>query len=134
MNLRVICATNRNLEEAVQRGGFRMDLFYRINMFVIEVPPLRERLSDISELAEHFLLTGSRCGKTVAQRISQAALSALCQHNWPGNVRELQNAIEAGLSRLRRMKKSTFPICRHRCSGALRSSRKRTAGIPKART
>src|ERR1041384_6906085 len=98
VNLRVICATNRNLEDAVQRGSFRMDLFYRINMFVIEVPPLRERLSDISELAEHFLLTGSRCGKAIAQRISQAALSALCQHNWPGNVRELQNAIERAVT------------------------------------
>ncbi|HEY7163013.1 MAG TPA: sigma-54 dependent transcriptional regulator [Candidatus Binatia bacterium] len=98
VNLRVICATNRNLEESVQRGSFRMDLFYRINMFVIEVPPLRERLSDIPELAEHFLLAGNRCGKPMAQRISQAALSALCQHNWPGNVRELQNAIERAVT------------------------------------
>ena len=70
-----------------------MDLFYRINMFVIEVPPLRERLSDIPELAQHFLLTGNRCGKPTAQRISQAVLSALCQHSWPGNVRELENVI-----------------------------------------
>ena len=98
VNVRVVCATNRNLEEAVQRSTFRLDLLYRINMFVIEVPPLRERRSDIPELAQHFLLAAKRSGMPQAEAISQAALAALCQHNWPGNVRELQNAIERALT------------------------------------
>ena len=98
VNVRVICATNHNLEEAVQKGMFRMDLFYRINMFVIEVPPLRERLSDVPELASHFLAAANRFGEHDGEGISQAALAALCQHNWPGNVRELHNAIERALT------------------------------------
>ena len=97
VNVRVICATNRNLEDAVQGGAFRMDLFYRVNMFAIEVPPLRERATDIPELARHFLAMSSRTGKYAARAISDAALVALCKHRWPGNVRELQNAIERAL-------------------------------------
>jgi two-component system, NtrC family, response regulator HydG len=94
VNVRVICATNQKLEEAMHNNRFRMDLYYRINMFAIELPPLRERRSDIAELAEHFLSVSSRAGKHSAQSISDGALSALCEHSWPGNVRELQNAIE----------------------------------------
>ena len=94
VNVRVICATNHNLEEAVKRGLFRMDLFYRINLMVIDVPPLRDRKSDIPELARHFLALASRSGKHLAQAISDSALAALCAHEWPGNVRELQNAIQ----------------------------------------
>jgi len=97
VNVRVICATNRDLEEAVRNNTFRMDLFYRINLFVIEVPPLRERAADIAELARHFLAVGARSGKYSAQSISDAALAALCQHRWPGNVRELQNAMERAM-------------------------------------
>jgi DNA-binding NtrC family response regulator len=97
VNVRVICATNRDLEEAVRNNTFRMDLFYRINLFVIEVPPLRERVGDIAELARHFLAAGARSGKYSAQSISDSALAALCQHRWPGNVRELQNAMERAM-------------------------------------
>jgi DNA-binding NtrC family response regulator len=97
VNVRVICATNRNLEDAVQNGAFRMDLFYRINMFAIDVPSLRERAADIPELARHFLAMSSRTGKYAARSISDAALVALSRHSWPGNVRELQNAIERAL-------------------------------------
>lgn len=97
VNVRVICATNRDLEEAVQNSLFRTDLFYRINIFSIEVPPLRDRAADIPELARHFLATGSRSRKYTAQSISDAALAALCSHRWPGNVRELQNAIERAM-------------------------------------
>ncbi len=97
VNVRVICATNRHLEEAVASGDFRLDLLYRINLFVIDVPPLRERVSDIPELAQHFLAVCGRTGKYTAQAISDSALDALCQHRWPGNVRELQNAIERAL-------------------------------------
>ena len=97
VNVRVICATNRNLEQAVQNGVFRNDLFYRINMFVIEVPPLRDRAADIPELAQHFLAVASRLGKYTARSISGSALAALSEHHWPGNVRELQNAVERAM-------------------------------------
>ena len=97
VNVRVICATNRNLEQAVQSGSFRNDLFYRVNMFVIDVPPLRERAADVPALARHFLAIGSRSGRYTARSISDSALAALCEHPWPGNVRELQNAVERAM-------------------------------------
>ncbi len=97
VNVRVICATNRDLEEAVRNNTFRMDLFYRINLFVIAVPPLRERAADIPELARHFLALGARSGKYTAQSISESALAAMRNHRWPGNVRELQNAMERAM-------------------------------------
>ena len=97
VNVRVICATNRDLEQAVQSGAFRNDLFYRINLFVIDVPPLRERAADVSELARHFLAVGSRSGRYTARSISDSALAALSDHRWPGNVRELQNAVERAM-------------------------------------
>ena len=97
VNVRVICATNRNLEQAVQSGAFRNDLFYRVNLFVIDVPPLRERAADVPELARHFLAISSRSGRYTARSISESALDALCEHHWPGNVRELQNAIERAM-------------------------------------
>ena len=98
VNVRVVCATNHNLEQAVKSGKFRLDLFYRINLFVIETPPLRDRVSDIPELAHHFLATSTRMGKYSAEKISEAALASLCAHDWPGNIRELQNAIERALT------------------------------------
>ena len=98
VNVRVVCATNHNLEQAVKSGKFRLDLFYRINLFVIETPPLRDRASDIAELARNFLATATRTGKYSAVNIAEAALAALCAHDWPGNIRELQNAIERALT------------------------------------
>jgi DNA-binding NtrC family response regulator len=98
VNVRVVCATNHNLEQAVKNGKFRLDLLYRINLFVIETPPLRDRPSDIAELARHFLATSTRTGKYSAQTISDIGLAALCAHEWPGNIRELQNAIERALT------------------------------------
>ena len=97
VNVRVICATNRDLEQAVQSGAFRNDLFYRVNLFVIDVPPLRKRAADVAELARHFLAIGSRSGRYTARSISDSALAVLCDHHWPGNVRELQNAIERAM-------------------------------------
>jgi DNA-binding NtrC family response regulator len=94
VNVRVICATNRNLEDDARTGAFRKDLFYRINTFVIEIPPLRARVADIPELARHFLARTNRTEKRQVQGISAAAMEALCSHPWPGNIRELQHAIE----------------------------------------
>jgi DNA-binding NtrC family response regulator len=97
VNVRVVCATNHDLEQAVKNGQFRLDLLYRINMFVIEVPPLRRRAGDIADLAQHFLTLARRAGHSTAQAISDHAMAALCAYNWPGNVRELQNAIERAM-------------------------------------
>jgi len=92
--VRVIAATNKDLQHEVMGGRFRMDLFYRLNVFPIRVPALRERLEDIPLLIDHFAgrLAG-RMGKKITQ-IERRSLSALQQHSWPGNVRELQNIIE----------------------------------------
>lgn len=94
LDIRLIAATNRNLEEAVQRGVFREDLFYRLNVVKLRIPALRERPEDIICLALHFAARLSeKCGRRVAG-ISPQARNILRNHNWPGNVRELENAIE----------------------------------------
>ena len=90
VNVRVIAATNRDLDEAVAQGKFRADLYYRLNVFNIRIPPLRERRDDIVPLATEFLreFAGPAAGLT------SAAVEALCRHEWPGNVRELRNVLE----------------------------------------
>ncbi len=91
---RIITATNQNLEQLVKEGRFREDLYYRINVFPVHIPPLRERLEDIPLLAEHFLFQiNARLGKP-NQVLTAAALDKLCRHHWPGNVREFRNVIE----------------------------------------
>ncbi|MCX7140459.1 MAG: sigma-54 dependent transcriptional regulator [Proteobacteria bacterium] len=92
-NFRLITATNKDLKAMVADGTFREDLYYRINIFPIQVPPLRERLDDIPPLAFHFLnVFSEELGKKVSE-FSEGAMSALMHHNWPGNVRELENTI-----------------------------------------
>lgn len=89
VDIRVIAATNRDLAREVERGNFRQDLYYRLNVVTLRLPPLRERKEDIRPLVEHFLARfGSR------HRVSPAALEAMVAYDWPGNVRELQNAVE----------------------------------------
>jgi len=91
---RVVAATNRDLEEAARQGRFRTDLLFRLNVFPIRVPPLRERAEDIPLLAEYWASRYARkVGKPV-HRIDEAAMRALCAYSWPGNVRELQNVVE----------------------------------------
>jgi two-component system, NtrC family, response regulator AtoC len=94
MRARIICATNRNLKELVAAGGFRLDLYYRLNTVEIQLPPLRERRRDISLLAHTFLHTYATRHKRPVARISHGAMCALEEHSWPGNVRELENVIE----------------------------------------
>jgi len=94
VNVRIIAATNRNLEQDILSDRFRADLFYRLNVFPIYLPALRERGSDVILLADHFLLKYSKeMGKHV-KRISTAAIEVFLSHKWPGNVRELENCIE----------------------------------------
>jgi two-component system response regulator HupR/HoxA len=97
VDVRIISATNKDLEAEVEQGHFRTDLYYRINVFPIHVPPLRERPEDIPLLAEHCLK--KRCRKFTSQvtGFSEAALQALCRYDFPGNVRELENLIERAL-------------------------------------
>ena len=93
-NVRLIAATNRDLEDAIAAGGFREDLLYRLNVFTIFVPPLRERKTDVLLLADHFLeRLAADHGKRI-RRISTPAIDMLMAYHWPGNVRELQNVIE----------------------------------------
>jgi DNA-binding NtrC family response regulator len=94
VNIRLVCATNRNLAEMVQQGKFRDDLYYRLNVVQIHLPPLRERQEDIPLLAQHFLQDFSERFKKKAKRFSQPALRALEEYGWPGNVRELENAVQ----------------------------------------
>ena len=94
VNVRVICATNRDLSELVREGKFREDLFYRLNVVQMHLPPLRERRDDIPLLAQHFLKCSAEQFGKKAKRFSQPALHALEDYAWPGNVRELQNAVQ----------------------------------------
>ena len=96
-NVRVVAATNRNLQAGVAAGTFRSDLFYRLNVFPIDVPPLRERREDIPKLVEYFI---DRCARDVGKKITgidKNSLELLQSYSWPGNIRELQNVIERSI-------------------------------------
>jgi two-component system, NtrC family, response regulator AtoC len=94
VDVRLLASTNRNLQTELEHGRFRADLFYRLSVMPIRVPPLRERPRDIPLLAEHFLESSMRRCKKAVRAIAPAAMQALCRYSWPGNVRELQNVIE----------------------------------------
>ncbi|HEY4051401.1 MAG TPA: sigma 54-interacting transcriptional regulator [Acidobacteriaceae bacterium] len=94
MDIRLVAATNRDLADMVKRGEFRSDLYYRLNVFPLMLPPLRARREDIPALVTHFVeILGRRCGKQIDD-IPPETMSALSSYNWPGNIRELQNLIE----------------------------------------
>jgi DNA-binding NtrC family response regulator len=93
-NIRVVAATNRDLREAVEQGDFREDLFYRLQVFDIHIPPLRERRADIPPLSEAFLQELGRSFARPPAGLTREAREALLQYDWPGNVRELRNALE----------------------------------------
>ncbi len=94
VDTRVVCATHRQLDKMVEEGDFREDLMFRINTFEIHLPALRQRISDIAELAKHLVLRFRRGAKPADELLTPAMLQALGQHSWPGNVRELANVIE----------------------------------------
>jgi len=94
VDVRIIAATNRDLEEEIRRGNFRSDLFYRLNVIALMLPPLRERRDDLLLLLENFLQRLGDEARTEPKALSQEALDAVMVYEWPGNVRELENALE----------------------------------------
>jgi two-component system response regulator HydG len=94
VDVRVVAATNRDLEEEIKRGRFRTDLYYRLNVIALHLPPLRERRDDIALFVDAFLKRIAGRGHEPPKRLSPAALDAVLVHAWPGNVRELENALE----------------------------------------
>jgi len=97
LDLRVVAATNKNLREAVKEGAFRQDLYFRLNVIQISIPPLRERLDDILPLARFFIDHYNRKFKRSIEGVSEPAAKLLLAHDWPGNVRELRNAVERAM-------------------------------------
>jgi DNA-binding NtrC family response regulator len=95
-SVRVVAATNRNLEQMSRAGEFRSDLYYRLSAFVLEVPSLRDRKKDIPALAQHFI-DHHNFSRRVGQRLSQAALDYMAEYDWPGNIRELRNVVERAI-------------------------------------
>ncbi len=101
VDVRIIAATNRNLEEAVAAGNFREDLYYRLNVVMVIVPPLRERREDIPLLVEHFVDVFAEKNRRTVESITPQSMRMLVDYQWPGNVRELENAIERGVILMR---------------------------------
>jgi len=94
IDVRFIAASNKDLEELISKGGFREDLFYRLNVFPVKLPPLREKRDDIPLLLDHFLELHSKGGNAPAKRFSQEAIKILMRYDWPGNIRELENLVQ----------------------------------------
>jgi transcriptional regulator with PAS, ATPase and Fis domain len=94
IDVRFIAASNKDLEELISKGEFRQDLFYRLNVFPVQLPPLRERMDDIPALLDHFLKIHSRDRNLQAKSFSQDAIKLLMKYDWPGNIRELENLVE----------------------------------------
>src|SRR6185503_4969870 len=94
VDARVVASTNKNLEQEIERGNFREDLFYRLNVIPFHVPPLRDRVEDIPLLADYFLREFTRADGRKPKELTSAAYELLKEHHWPGNVRELRNLIE----------------------------------------
>lgn len=101
VDVRIIAATNRDLEEEVKNGTFREDLYYRLNVVMLTVPPLKERKDDIPQLVEHFVARFAEKNRRTVERVTPECMELLCTYPWPGNVRELENAIERGVILMR---------------------------------
>jgi len=112
VDVRVIAATNKDLPELIAAGHFREDLYYRLNVVGLNLPPLRERREDIPLLAEHFLKHFSEKNRKDIKGITPQAMDRLIRYDWPGNVRELMNAVERGvvLSQSDYLNEEVFPI------------------------
>ena len=97
LNVRIIAATNRNLDQEIAAGRFRSDLYYRLGVFIIDIPPLRERREDVPLLAEYFLRHSAERLKRPVPKLTETSVNTLLRYDWPGNVRELQNEIERAI-------------------------------------
>lgn len=97
VDVRIIAATNRNLSKEVAEGRFREDLYYRLNVFPIQLPPLRERREDILKLVEIFIEEFATAMDKTVDVVAKSSLQALCQYDWPGNIRELRNVVERAM-------------------------------------
>ena len=96
--VRIVAATNRDLARMVERGQFREDLYYRLNVVPIRLPDLAERIDDLPAIADSLLKRSCAAEGLPEKRLSEADLARLCDHHWPGNVRELQNALEKAVA------------------------------------
>lgn len=94
IDIRIIAATNKDLEELVKENKFREDLYYRLNVFPVDIPPLRNRPKDIEELAEYFIVKYSQLFNTPLKTFSNEVMKAFTSYSWPGNIRELKNVVE----------------------------------------
>ncbi len=110
LDVRVVAATNQDLEKAVQASQFRNDLYYRLNVIRLEVPPLRERPDDILGLASHFIAMFNHSFGMSVVRFEDEAVDALVRHDWPGNVRELKNVVEAAFANLTDDDRAVLPL------------------------
>jgi DNA-binding NtrC family response regulator len=119
VNVRIIAATNRNLEKPVKEGGFRDDLYYRLNVVPIGIPPLRERREDIPLLVEHIIDKLNRKLNKNVERLPDGLMQALYRYSFPGNVRELENMLERGfiLSEGNRIDPGAFPMLEENRTG-----------------
>jgi DNA-binding NtrC family response regulator len=112
INVRVVAATNRCLEKEVAEGRFRLDLYYRLNVFPIQLPTLKDRKEDIEILANHFLRKYATSARKNVSAISSSALAQLMQYDWPGNIRELEHLIERNvlLAKTNEIEKFDLPL------------------------
>jgi two-component system NtrC family response regulator/two-component system response regulator HydG len=131
VDVRIVCATHRDLEKKIQDGAFREDLYYRLNVIQIHIPPLRERVGDIPVLAHHFLKRYADANGKEVNRISDEALALLLKHTWAGNVRELENAMERAvvLANEPELTPAHFPTLRHAAQAPATSPTVRNVGM-----
>lgn len=97
VDVRIVAATNRNLEEEVRKGGFRLDLLYRLNIFTVAIPPLRDRKQDIPLLIDYFISKHNKALNLSIRSITHQTIECICNYDWPGNVRDLENAIQSAM-------------------------------------
>ena len=124
VDVRIIAATNRDLEDEVRRGNFREDLYYRLNVVMLSVPPLRDRQEDIPLLVQHFTKIFAQKNRRRVESITPECLALLCRYPWPGNVRELENAIERGVILMRgeQLSEKSLPLTIQRLAAGLESA------------
>ena len=131
VDVRLVTATNRDLLQDISAGSFREDLYYRLNVVPIHLPPLRERHEDIPLLVEHFLAKFNDRLKKQIDAVSADAIARLVSYHWPGNIRELENVMERTMLFCDAAARSRPPTCRRRSAGCRRRRRRRRRRRPR---